>query len=266
MARLRAPSTGCAWDLAQTFETIAPYAIEEAYEVADAIARGDLFDLRDELGDLLLQVVFHARMAEEKGVFDLGDVVAAINAKLVRRHPHIFGDSLDLTPDQVKAQWDTIKAQEKAARAAERRVADHTPQSVLDKVAAGLSPLMRALRLQAAAATVGFDWPDIGPVLGKVREETDEVEGALAEGALPALVRDEIGDLLFSVVNLARHAGVNPDEAILEANAKFARRFRSVETALVQEGKSVVQEGKSVGTATLREMDDHWHEAKRRER
>lgn len=259
MARLRTPETGCAWDLAQNFETIAPYTIEEAYEVADAIERDDLLDLRDELGDLLLQVVFHARMAQEQEAFDFGDVVEAISAKLLRRHPHIFGDAQNLSPDEVKALWDTIKAQEKAIRAAERGSGATARASVLDKAPAGLPPLLRALRLQACAATVGFDWPDIGPVVAKVREETNEVEEALRRPAPVTETAEEIGDLLFAVVNLARHAGVDPDKAMHAANLKFARRFRAVEDSLAAAGKTPA-------TSDLAEMDAHWDAAKMAER
>ena len=259
MEILRTPVTGCAWDLAQTFETIAPFAIEEAYEVADAVARGDLLDLRDELGDLLLQVVFHARLAQERGIFDVGDVIAAINTKLVRRHPHIFGDAKGLTPDQVKSQWDSIKAQEKAARTAERGLpsAGDLP-SALDRVPAGLPPLARARRLQAAAAAVGFDWPQVAPAIAKVREEIDEVEAALLEETSSTKTAEEIGDLLFSVVNVARHAGVDPDKAMTDANAKFTRRFRAVETRLAGESKTAT-------AATLAELDAHWNQVKRDE-
>lgn len=257
MARLRTPGDGCAWDLAQTFATIAPCAIEEAYEVADAIARGDLLDLRDELGDLLLQVVFHARMAEEQGVFDFGDVVLSITAKLIRRHPHIFADARDLTPDEVKSLWNEIKAREKAARVAERgQDGQMRPASVLDQVPAGLPPLARALKLQDSAATLGFDWPHVAPVLAKVREEVDEIEEALGDANATARERsDEIGDLLFAVVNLARHAGVDPDRAMHEANAKFTRRFASVEAGLAAAGTTNQR-------ATLAEMDRLWDAAK----
>jgi ATP diphosphatase len=260
MARLRTPEIGCAWDLAQTFQTIAPFAVEEAYEVVDAIERNDLLDLRDELGDLLLQVVFHARMAQERGVFDFGDVVTAICAKLVRRHPHVFGDARDLSPDEVKTLWDAIKRQEKAARAAERGVgSEPAPHSALDKVPAGLPPLSRALRLQTDAAKVGFDWPELAPVIDKISEETAEVEDAIRRSASALEKTEEIGDLLFAAVNLARHAGVDPDEAMRSANAKFARRFRAVEAGLAAEGRTPQQ-------STLAEMDAHWDAVKRAER
>ncbi len=258
MAQLRTPTTGCAWDLAQTFATTTPYTIEEAYEVADAVARNDLPDLRDELGDLLLQVVFHARMAQEQEAFDFGDVVASINAKLVRRHPHIFGDTRDLKANEVKALWDTIKAQEKAARAAER--GPQATTSALDDTPAGLPPLGRAAQLQKTAAAVGFDWPDVTPVIAKVREELDEIEGLLADPKASVEARsEEIGDLLFAVVNLARHLGVAPDAAITAANQKFARRFRGVEAILAARGYKPSQ-------STLAEMDAAWDDVKRTEK
>jgi ATP diphosphatase len=261
MARLRTPVIGCAWDLAQNFETIAPFTVEEAYEVAEAIARHDMFDLRDELGDLLLQVVFHSQMAQEQGLFDFGDVVAAINAKLVRRHPHVFGDTRDLTPDEVKGLWDSIKLQEKAARRAERGEREPAPApapATLDGVAAGLPPLVRALLLQRKAAAVGFDWADKGPVLDKVREEADEVAALLDDepnDSRRAELSSEIGDLLFAVVNLARHTGVDPDMALAKANAKFSRRFAAIETALAAQGRTPAQ-------SNLGEMDRLWDAAK----
>lgn len=257
MRILRTPVTGCAWDLAQTFETIAPYTIEEAYEVADAVVRGDLLDLRDELGDLLLQVVFQAQIAQEAGVFDFGDVVAAINAKLVRRHPHIFGLRRDLTPDEVKSLWSEIKAQEKALRRAERNETGEANASVLNGVATSLPPLARAHELQRRAAAVGFDWTDAETVLAKVREETTEVSQALSAG-VHADVQAEIGDLFFAVVNLARRAQVDPDVAIAGANEKFRRRFAHIEAVLAQSGRRPEQ-------SSLAEMDQLWDEAKQAE-
>jgi len=249
MAALRTPPSGCPWDLEQTFETIAPYTIEEAYEVADAIARGDLADLRDELGDLLLQVVFHARMAEERGAFDFGDVVYAITAKLLRRHPHVFGDAGRLSIEAVNSLWDRIKAQEKAARATGRAAA-----TAIGDVPIGLPALLRALKLQIAAAKVGFDWADPRAVLAKIREEIEEIEVAMA--AEPAeRIAAEIGDLLFAVVNLARHLGADPDSALRATNTKFERRFRAIETALRAQGKSP-------SDATLAEMEALWEAAK----
>ena len=259
MAALRTPKTGCPWDLEQDFATIAPYTIEEAYEVADAISRGDLDDLKDELGDLLLQVVFHARMAQEQGAFDFGDVVTAITEKLIRRHPHVFGNTRDLTPDQVKGLWSKIKAEEKAERATRRRNAGTPlPDGTLADVRAGLPTLERALRLQAKAGTVGFDWNDPKAVLDKIAEEAEEISSAIESGSQDAAA-EEIGDLMFAVVNLARHLKVNPETALRSANAKFERRFASIERALAKRGKKPEQ-------ATLAEMDALWNEAKAEEK
>jgi ATP diphosphatase len=257
MAALRTPGTGCPWDLQQDFASIAPYTIEEAHEVADAIARGDIDDLRDELGDLLLQVVFHARMAQEQGAFAFDDVVEAITRKLVRRHPHVFGDTRDLTPDAVKGLWDRIKAEERAERAA----AGKPPvggTGALAGIPAGLPALMRALKLQQKAGKVGFDWNDPRAVLAKIREEADEIEAALDTGTQDE-ISDEVGDLLFAVVNLARHAGADPDAALRAANLKFERRFAAIEAALAKAGKTPSE-------ATLEEMDRLWDEAKAAER
>ena len=202
MTALRTPHTGCPWDLEQNFATIAPYTIEEAYEVADAIARGDLADLRDELGDLLLQVVFHARMAQEQGAFAFGDVVQAITEKMLRRHPHVFGDADARRPDAVKGLWERIKAEEKAARAAQKGAA--APDGALAGVPTALPAMMRAQKLQTKAGEVGFDWNDPQAVLAKIREETEEIANALARGD-QAAAGQEVGDLLFAAVNLARH-------------------------------------------------------------
>ena len=247
MAALRDPRTGCPWDKEQTFATIAPYTIEEAYEVADAIARGDLDHLPDELGDLLLQVVFHARMAEEAGRFDFGDVVEAITTKLIRSHPHVFGDARDLSPGEVKGLWEEIKRSERKGREA---------GGVLAGVPAALPALTRADKLTRKAATVGFDWPDAGQVIAKIREELAEVEHALAHE--PDEVAGEIGDLLFAVANLARHAGVDPEGALRGTNAKFERRFGFVEQALAVQGSSPKEAG-------LDRMEALWGEAKRAE-
>ncbi len=258
MAQLRTPGSGCPWDLEQDFSTIAPYAIEEAYEVADAIARGDLDDLRDELGDLLLQVVFHARMAEEKGAFAFGDVVEAITRKMIRRHPHVFADSDGkLTPSDVKGAWDRIKAEEKAERAA-RRPAEQTSRiSLLASVKAGQPALIRAMQLQRTASSVGFDWNDPRAVLHKIREEADEIEAALDRGDAEELA-DETGDLLFALVNLARHVGADPESALRGTNAKFERRFAYIERALAAQSRSLQ-------SASLEEMDALWNEAKESE-
>src|SRR5246127_1013533 len=258
MARLRTPVTGCPWDLEQNFATIAPYTIEEAYEVVDAITRGDLDDLREELGDLLLQVVFHARMAEEQNAFAFGEVVEAITRKMIRRHPHVFGDENGkLTPRDVKGNWDRIKAEEKAERAARRPPEESTHKSLLAGVKAGQPALTRALALQNKASTVGFDWNDPRAVLNKIREEADEIEAALDandKGELEA----ETGDLMFAVVNLARHVGADPEMALRGANAKFERRFAYIE-------RSLAAKGRTLDGASLEEMDALWDEAKARE-
>ncbi|WP_026606322.1 nucleoside triphosphate pyrophosphohydrolase [Methylocapsa acidiphila] len=262
MAALRDRETGCRWDLAQTFETIVPFSIEEAYEVADAVARGDMADFKEELGDLLFQVVFQARLAEEAEAFDFGDVVLSIAQKMIRRHPHVFGDAGLLTPDEVKASWARIKADEKAAKESARKAipgddgaADVSGRaSLLEHVPLALPGLTRAVKLQAKASTVGFDWNDARLVVAKIREETDEIEGALDSGD-PSAVEDEIGDLLFTVANLARHAGADPEHAIRGANAKFERRFRFIEMRLAAQGVSPDQ-------ASLEEMEALWVEAK----
>jgi nucleoside triphosphate diphosphatase len=257
MAALRTPGSGCPWDLAQNFATIAPYTIEEAYEVADAIARGDLHDLRDELGDLLLQVVFHARMAQEQGAFDFGDIVQALTEKLVRRHPHVFGDAQGLTPKAVEGLWERIKAQERAEKAQRQSRAE--PPGALAGVPVALPALTRALKLQDKAGKVGFDWNDPLAVLAKIREEADEIEAELAAGQRAAAAAAEVGDLLFAVVNLARHLDVDPEATLRATNAKFERRFAAIERALAERGKSPQ-------AATLAEMDALWNEAKAAER
>jgi ATP diphosphatase len=248
MAALRTPRTGCPWDLEQTFATIAPYTIEEAYEVAEAIARSDLKALKDELGDLLLQVVFHARMAEEAGAFDFGDVVENLTEKLVRRHPHVFGDAGKFTPEEVKSLWARIKDEERAAR-------DEGKRGTLDNVPLALPALARALKLQEKAAKVGFDWPHIREVHAKVTEEVRE----LGETLDTPKAAEEIGDLLFALVNLARHLKVDPEAALREANQKFERRFRAIEDALEAHGQRP-------SDASLEEMDALWNEAKAKER
>jgi ATP diphosphatase len=258
MAALRTPGSGCAWDLEQSFETIAPYTIEEAYEVAEAIARGDLEDLRDELGDLLLQVAFHARMAEEAGAFDFGDVVHAITAKLLRRHPHVFGDAGALPVAAVNELWDRIKVEEKSARAERRKRAGMNQAETLAGVPTALPALARALKLQEKAGAVGFDWNDPRAVLAKIREEADEIDSAIAHGERDR-VAGEIGDLLFAVVNLARHVDADPETALRATNAKFERRFAAIERALAARGKSPRQ-------STLAEMDALWDAAKAAER
>jgi ATP diphosphatase len=259
MATLRTPGSGCPWDLEQDFASIAPYTIEEAYEVADAIARGDLDDLCDELGDLLLQVVFHARMAEEQNAFSFGDVVEAITRKMIRRHPHVFADKDGrLTPSDVKGAWDRIKAEEKAERAARRPIGETPRKSLLSGAKAGQPALTRAMELQRKASSVGFDWNDPRAVLHKIREEADEIEAALDRADGDELA-GETGDLLFAVVNLARHVGADPDMALRGTNAKFERRFGFIEQELEAQGRSLE-------SASLAEMDALWNEAKRREK
>jgi ATP diphosphatase len=260
MAALRDPETGCPWDVAQDFRSIAPYTIEEAYEVADAIERGDLADLKDELGDLLLQVAFHARMAQERGAFAFGDVVEAITTKLVRRHPHVFGDARGASAEAVRASWETIKRAEKA----ERRAAlgedgdQDEAAGVLSGVPVALPALTRAEKLSRKAASVGFDWPDPAQVIAKIREELAEVEHEL-QGGNRAALEGEVGDLLFAVANLARHLDVDAEKALRGTNAKFERRFRSIETALARQGRTPDEAG-------LDEMEALWGEAKRAER
>jgi len=253
MAALRTPKTGCPWDLEQNFATIAPYTLEEAYEVADAIARDDLTDLKEELGDLLLQVVFHARMAEEQRAFDFGDVVQAITEKLIRRHPHVFGDERSQTPEGVKGLWERIKAEEKAARSGPKQ------HSVLAGIPVALPALTRALKLQEKASKVGFDWNDPRAVLRKIREEADEIEEALDGPAVEtAQAAAEVGDLLFAAVNLARHLRADPEALLRQTNRKFERRFAAIESALAAKGKAPQD-------ATLAEMDALWDEAKAQE-
>jgi ATP diphosphatase len=250
MAALRTPGTGCPWDLEQDFASIAPYTLEEAYEVADAIARSDLADLREELGDLLLQVVYHARMAQEQGAFDFGDVVQTIAEKLLRRHPHVFGEQRGLTTEAVAKLWDRIKAEEKASKAKP----DEGNATALAGVPIALPALTRALKLQQKAGKVGFDWNDPLAVLAKIREEADEIEADLRADKHENAAA-EVGDLLFAVVNLARHLDADPESILRSTNQKFERRFASIERALALRGKSPAQ-------STLAEMDALWNAAK----
>jgi ATP diphosphatase len=257
MAALRTPESGCPWDLQQSFATIAPYTLEEAYEVADAIERSDLADLKDELGDLLLQVVFHARMAQEQNSFAFGDVVEAITTKLIRRHPHVFGDKHAGDPQAVKGLWEDIKAQEKKEkRDKAARGGEAVRQGALAGVPVALPALTRALKLQAKASQVGFDWNDPRAVLRKIREETDEIEDALDNDTANAA--GEIGDLLFAAVNLARHLHADPETLLRQTSAKFERRFAAIEQALAARGKAPQD-------STLAEMDALWNEAKKAE-
>ncbi len=235
MARLRDPERGCPWDVQQDFASIAAYTIEEAYEVADAIDRGDFDDLRDELGDLLLQVVFHARMAEEAGRFEFADVVHAISSKMRRRHPHVFGDVHYVDVAEQTRAWEEIKAAERAEKG------EAADASVLAGISSGLPEWKRALKLQQRAATAGFTWPDPQPVLDKLLEEVGEVRAEFDNGADPARLEDEIGDVLFVAVNLARHAGIDFSRALHHANAKFERRFRKMEELAAAEGGSFAE-------------------------
>lgn len=259
MAALRTPVTGCPWDLEQNFATIAPYTIEEAYEVVEAIGRGDLDDLREELGDLLLQVVFHARMAEEQNAFAFGDVVEAITRKMIRRHPHVFVDKDgNLASSHVKEVWDRIKAEEKAERAARRPPEEISHKSLMSGVKAGQPALTRAMELQRKASTVGFDWNDPRAVLAKIREEADEIEAALDRNDKHEIA-EETGDLMFALVNLARHVDADPEAALRATNAKFERRFAYIERALGAQGRALEQ-------ASLEEMDALWNAAKAEEK
>ena len=258
MAALRAPTTGCPWDIEQDFLSIAPYTIEEAYEVADAIARGDLDDLRDELGDLLLQVVYHAQMAEESGEFAFGDVVQAITTKMIRRHPHVFGDEEARSAGMAKGMWEKIKSQEKAEKRAARIARGHDPEDhvkgFLDSVPVALPGLTRALKLQEKAARVGFDWSEAAPILDKIEEEIGELREALAKGDA-APIKDEFGDMLFAIVNLGRHLKLDAEAALSGTNEKFRSRFHYVERALEASGNTLEK-------ATLDEMEALWQQAK----
>lgn len=253
MARLRDPADGCPWDRVQDFSSIAPFTIEEAYEVADAIARGDRDALKDELGDLLFQVIFHAQMAQEEGAFDFGDVARGLRDKLVRRHPHVFGDADASDAEAVAASWEAIKREERRAGG------QSADASALAGIAAGLPEWLRALKLQQRAARTGYDWPDPAPVLDKLREEMDEVEAEFAQGGDPARLEDEIGDVLFVAVNLARHAEVDPGAALRRANAKFERRFRAMESLAAARGLAF-------DALDLSAQELLWREVKRAER
>ena len=252
MRQLRHPEHGCPWDLQQNFQTIAPYTIEEAYEVAEAIEQNDLAQLKDELGDLLFQVVFHAQMAAELGVFDFDAVAEAVAEKLVRRHPHVFGDTAIDDADAQTRSWEAIKAEER------RQKAGAGPVSALAGVGVGLPGLTRAVKLQKRAARVGFDWDEVGPIFDKLDEEIQELRDELEQGADQQRMEGELGDLLFVVANLARHLKIDPETALRRTNAKFERRFRYIEAALAKQNRLPEE-------ATLAEMDALWEEAKRDE-
>lgn len=248
MATLRTPGTGCPWDLEQSFRTIAPYTIEEAYEVADAIERGDMTELKGELGDLLFQTVFHARMAEEEGAFNFEDVARAITEKMRSRHPHVFGQAEARDAEEQTRQWEAQKAEERAAKGA---------HGLLDDVPVGLPGLTRAVKLQRRAARIGFDWKNPRDVLDKIAEETGELVEGIDSGNQDR-IEDEFGDLLFVIANLSRHLNVDPEAALRRANEKFSRRFRHIEQRLEDEGR--------LGDASLEEMEALWVEAKGLER
>lgn len=252
MARLRDKETGCPWDIEQDFASIAPYTLEEAYEVADAIAENDMAGLKEELGDLLLQVVFHSQMAKEEGLFSFDEVAAAISQKLIRRHPHVFGEKEIRTAEAQTASWEAIKAEERKEKAGK-------PVSVLDNVPKALPALTRALKLQKRAAKVGFDWDNPEPVFAKLTEEVQELRDALAEGASPAKLADELGDILFVCANLARQFDIEPEEALRGTNHKFERRFHYIEERLAAAGRTPQE-------ASLEEMDALWDEAKKTEK
>ncbi|THF51988.1 nucleoside triphosphate pyrophosphohydrolase [Allorhizobium terrae] len=261
MAALRQPETGCPWDIVQTFETIKPYTLEEAYEVADAIERNDPDDLCEELGDLLLQVVFHAQIASESGLFTFEDVVEAITKKMIRRHPHVFARSDADTPDAVKQQWDTIKKQEKSERAARRKargMADVFQDGLLGSVQRTFPALTEAVKLQEQAAKVGFDWDKAEPILDKIEEEIAELREAMREGDQHK-IKDELGDLTFALVNIGRHVKADPEQALRGTNVKFRRRFGYIE-------KTLRANGESLEHASLARMEELWQEAKKLER
>lgn len=258
MRQLRDPHSGCAWDIKQNFQSIAPYTLEEAYEVVDAIERGDLDDLKDELGDLLLQVVFHAQMASEQNLFDFEDVARAIVDKMIRRHPHVFSDAVYQNEEQLKTAWDAVKQQERQSRrdrlSADGKKPVNEPLSALDGIAVNLPALQRAEKIQKRAARVGFDWSDIAPVWDKLTEEIAEVREALMSDDADA-VEDEIGDLLFTVVNLARHADVDSESALRRASGKFAERFKKVE-------QLANDQGQCLSAMQMEELDDLWEKSK----
>ncbi|MFQ0813775.1 nucleoside triphosphate hydrolase [Brucella anthropi] len=259
MAALRDPQTGCPWDVEQNFQSIMPYTLEETYEVLDAIERNDMDDLREELGDLLLQVVFHSRMAEEQGSFAFGDVVEAITRKMIRRHPHVFGDSQARSAGMAKGSWNRIKAEEKAERAERRaKLGLETTErtSFLDDIPQAFPALLRALKLQQKAAKVGFDWSEAAPILDKIAEETAELKEAMAAKER-ADIEEEYGDLLFAMVNLGRHLEIDAETALVAANEKFRRRFHFIE-------KTLRETGSDLEAATLDEMETIWSEAKKK--
>jgi nucleoside triphosphate diphosphatase len=263
MARLRDPSGGCPWDLEQTFRTIVPHTIEEAYEVADAIERDDFKALTGELGDLLFQVVFYAQMAAEGGHFRMEDVIAAINAKMIERHPHVFGSASIETAEAQTVAWEVQKAKERAAEAA----AAGRTISVLDGVAAGLPALTRAEKLQKRAARIGFDWPEAAPVLDKIEEEIAELKAEMVDQPIPERLDEEMGDLLFACANLARHLGVDAEGALRRANAKFERRFQRMEAIAAAESSGPIASGRAQAAMppSLEHLEALWQRVKAEE-
>jgi MazG family protein len=251
MRRLRDPQTGCPWDIEQTFHSIAPYTVEEAYEVADAIERNDMKELAEELGDLLFQVVFHSQMAEEQGLFRFDDIVTAISEKLIRRHPHVFGGATIASADEQTRAWEEHKALE--------RLQKGDQHSVLDGIAKTLPGLTRATKLQKRAAKVGFDWNTIEPIFDKLAEEADELRAELAQNAAWERVEDELGDMLFTLVNLARHVQIDPELAIRRANAKFEARFKHMENAVQLAGETLAE-------LPADRLESYWIQAKRDEK
>lgn len=247
MSALRDPITGCAWDVKQTFATIAPYTIEEAYEVVDAIERNNMPDLKEELGDLLLQVVFHSQMAQEQGAFTFEDVAGAISKKMVRRHPHVFGERKNYTPEQIKALWQEIKLQEKPAKS-----------DFFANITNGLPPILKAIKIQKEVAKVGFDWDNPKDVYAKIEEELSELHAEI-EAKDKAKQEDELGDVLFAVINLARHLDLDPEKALAKTNAKFMKRFLNMENHLNEKGQTLVD-------ASLDEMEHSWIECKKSDR
>ncbi len=255
MAQLRNPEGGCPWDLEQSFETIAPHTIEEAYEVAEAIANGDMDELKDELGDLMFQVVFYAQMAKEEGKFDFNDVVTAISEKMIRRHPHVFGSQEIASADAQTLAWEETKAMERAAKSDNGA---NQPPSALEGVANSLPALTRAVKLQKRAARVGFDWPDIIPVFDKISEELEELKTEIESNGSKDRIAEEYGDLMFVLANLGRHLEVEPETVLRQANRKFIRRFEAVEQHLLDQGKTPNE-------SSLEEMDELWNQVKRDE-
>ncbi|MDE2030048.1 MAG: nucleoside triphosphate pyrophosphohydrolase [Alphaproteobacteria bacterium] len=255
MARLRDPQGGCPWDLEQTFKTVAPYTLEETYELVEAIEHDDIAHMREELGDVLFQIAFHAQMAREAGLFDFDDVAAQVADKMIERHPHVFASRDANTSDAVLANWESDKEAKRKAKAAE----EGRETGTLDGVSAALPATQRAVKLQKRAARVGFDWPDLEPVFAKIREEIGELQHEIDSNAPQDFIEDELGDVLFAVANLARKLGIDPETALRRTNRKFERRFREIEARFTAEGRAITD-------ATLDDMEAHWNAVKREEK